>query len=92
VTQGSVSTLLAGSTAAYLEVDDPVRAREVLTRVRGVTGVIPEPPGLSVQLDGARRADLVSALVSAGVAVETVTARHRLEDAFLGLVGEETVR
>ena len=34
----------------------------------------------------ARRSDLVLALVQAGVAVETVTARRRLEEAFLGLV------
>jgi hypothetical protein len=34
----------------------------------------------------------VAALVSAGVAVETVTARHQLEDAFLGLVGRHTER
>ncbi len=92
VTQGSVATLLAGSTSAYLEVDDPVRGREVLEKVPGIAGVTAEPPGLSVRLDGASRSELVAALVGAGVAVETVTARHRLEDAFLGLVGEETVR
>jgi len=92
VTQGSVTTLLAGSTSAYLEVDDPVRASEVLANVPGVAGVSAEPPGLSVRLDGASRSELVTVLVGAGIAVETVTARHRLEDAFLGLVGEETVR
>ena len=48
--------------------------------------------GLSVVLAGATRAELVAALVHADVAVDTVTARHRLEDAFLGLLGEETVR
>ena len=37
-------------------------------------------------IDGARRSELVLALVQAGVAVETVTARRRLEEAFLGLV------
>ena len=45
-----------------------------------------EMPGLAVTLDGGRRSELVAALVGAGVAVETVTARRRLEDAFLGLV------
>jgi ABC-2 type transport system ATP-binding protein len=51
-----------------------------------------ESPGLSVELDGAARSTLVAALVNAGVAVETVTARHQLEDAFLGLVGRHTER
>ncbi len=41
---------------------------------------------------GYLRAELVYALVAAGVAVETVTARHQLEDAFLGLVGRHTER
>ena len=43
-------------------------------------------------LDGVSRADLVAALVHGGVGVQTVTARRRLEDAFLGLVGEEHAR
>ena len=35
------------------------------------------------------RSDLVAALVNAGIAVDTVQSRHRLEDAFLGLLAEE---
>jgi ABC-2 type transport system ATP-binding protein len=49
---------------------------------------MPEPPGLTLELDVIKRADVVAALVHAGVGVETVTTRHQLEDAFLGLVGE----
>jgi len=56
--------------------------------LKGVRRVVPEPPGLAVELDGIQRSDLVAALVHAGVGVETVTARHQLEDAFLGMVGE----
>ena len=48
-----------------------------------------EPPGLSVSIDGASRSELVAALVHGGIGVETVTARRRLEDAFLGLVEED---
>jgi len=44
-----------------------------------------------VQLDGAKRSDLVAALVGAGVRVDTVTPRRSLEDAFLDLVGEHSV-
>ena len=52
----------------------------------GVVAVTPEHPGLTVELDGQPRAELVAALVREGVAVETVMARNRLEDAFLGLL------
>jgi ABC-2 type transport system ATP-binding protein len=41
-----------------------------------------------VELDGIARSELVAALVHAGVGVDTVTARNRLEDAFLGLLRE----
>ena len=54
--------------------------------------VIDESPGLVVRLAGATRPDLVAALVAGGVGVQTVTSRHALEEAFLGLVGEETER
>jgi ABC-2 type transport system ATP-binding protein len=61
----------------------------VLDGLPTVRRVDDEPPGLAVSTDGGRRSDLVAALVAAGVAVETVTARRRLEDAFLGLVEGE---
>jgi ABC-2 type transport system ATP-binding protein len=43
------------------------------------------------QLDGLSRAVAVAALVGAGIGVEAVAVRHPLEEAFLQLVGEETV-
>ena len=58
----------------------------MLEALPGVQRVDDEAPGLAVAIDGVRRSDLVQALVQAGVAVETVTARRRLEEAFLGLV------
>ena len=92
VTMGTVRELLATSTTAYFEVDDVETARRVLSSAPDVGRVTDESPGLSVELDGAQRAALVTALVNAGVAVETVMARHQLEDAFLGLVGRHTER
>jgi ABC-2 type transport system ATP-binding protein len=92
VTTGTVRDLLATSTSAYFEVDDVAAARRVLEAVPGVVRVLDESPGIAVDLNGAPRADLVRALVSAGIGVETVTARHQLEDAFLGLVGRHTER
>jgi ABC-2 type transport system ATP-binding protein len=92
VTTGTVRDLVARSSSAYFEVDDVERARKVLGGAPGVTRVADEAPGISVDLDGVARSDLVRALVGAGIAVETVTSRHQLEDAFLGLVGEHTER
>jgi ABC-2 type transport system ATP-binding protein len=92
VKTGTVRDLMAQSTSAYFEVDDVARAVRLLSEAPGVARVTEEPPGLSVDLDGIARADLVAALVRAGIAVETVTSRHQLEDAFLGLVGEHTER
>ena len=88
VAAGSVRDLVGASRSVYLEVDDLAGARRVLEALPGVTGARVEAPGLVVELDGASRAGLVRALVTAGVGVETVTSRNRLEDAFLGLVGD----
>ena len=92
VAAGTVAELVASGASAYLEVDDPVRARELLGRMPGVERVAEESPGLVVTLAGATRPELVAALVGAGIGVQTVTSRHALEEAFLGLVGEQTER
>ena len=90
VTSGTVRDLTAAVGTAYLEVDgDVAAARSVLEAVPGVASVTDESPGLAVDLGTARRADLVAALVHAGIGVETVVSRRRLEDAFLGLLHEE---
>ena len=86
---GTVAELTQAGASAYLEVDDLERARQVLTARAGVTGVTTENSGLAVSLDGASRAEVVRELVRAGVRVETVTSRRRLEDAFLGVLEEE---
>jgi ABC-2 type transport system ATP-binding protein len=90
VAAGEVSTLIGESGSVYLEVDDVDLAQRVLEAMPIVRSVTFEVPGLAVSFGGSsRRADLVKALVDAGVGVETVTARHQLEDAFLGLVEAE---
>jgi ABC-2 type transport system ATP-binding protein len=86
VAAGSVEALIGSAGSVYLEVDDVAAARRVLEAIPGVRRVDDEAPGLAVAIDGIRRSDLVQALVQAEVAVETVTARRRLEEAFLGLV------
>jgi len=90
VAAGSVAELIGASGSVYLEVDDVTRAQQVLQQMPMVKRVEPEPPGLTVGMNGGARSALVAALVHAGVGVETVTVRRRLEDAFLGMVeGDE---
>jgi ABC-2 type transport system ATP-binding protein len=86
VAAGSVTDLIGSAGSVYLEVDDTAAARRVLEGMPSVQRVDDEAPGLAVAIDGVRRSELVAALVAAGIAVETVTARRRLEEAFLGLV------
>ena len=89
VTSGPVAELIGSDNAVYIEVDDVEGARRVLEAMAGVKKVALESPGLSVQLNGLRRPQIVAALVNAGLGVETVTSRHRLEDAFIGLLEED---
>jgi ABC-2 type transport system ATP-binding protein len=45
--------------------------------------------GIVVDLDGMPRSEVVRNLVGAGVGVERIAPRRRLEDVFLALVGED---
>jgi ABC-2 type transport system ATP-binding protein len=93
VAEGTIADLTrTNARTAYFEVDDREAAREILQRMPGVGAVTDDISGLVVDLDGVPRAHAVAALVHGGVGVETVTQRHRLEDAFVGLLGEETMR
>ena len=86
VADSPVAEVLAASGSAYIEVDDRDAATRALAALDGVTDVVFEGDGLAVRLHEVVRSDVVAALVAAGIRVETVTARHRLEDAFLELV------
>lgn len=88
VAEGTVADLVGSAGSIYVEVDDPVRGAEVLAAVTGVQRVRPQGDGLVVEREGGRRADLADALVHAGLRLETLTATHGLEDAFLDLLGE----
>jgi ABC-2 type transport system ATP-binding protein len=93
ISAGSVSELVGASDrSVFLEVDDTDAARKVLESMPKVLGIHPETTGLTVELDGLDRAELVAALVRGGVGVRTVAARRQLEDAFLQIVGEEHAR
>ena len=90
VASGQVDDIVGESPTVQFDVSDSATATDVLQKagVRSVTG---ESNGtLVVDLDGTSRADAVAALVQAGVGVDRVMPRRRLEDAFLALVGGDT--
>ncbi|MBO0689722.1 MAG: ABC transporter ATP-binding protein, partial [Candidatus Dormibacteraeota bacterium] len=89
VAAGPVDDIVGESAWVQFDVSDPERAAQVLERA-GAAGLAREGRRTVVaDLDGTPRATVVAALVEAGVAVERVVPRRRLEDAFLALVGGE---
>ncbi|HLT10449.1 MAG TPA: ATP-binding cassette domain-containing protein, partial [Micromonosporaceae bacterium] len=91
VADGPVEEIVGDSSVARFEVSDVAAAAAVLRGLDGVRDVaVDGGRGLVVDLDGAPRADAVAALVKAGVGVDRVVPRRRLEDAFLTLVGGDT--
>ncbi len=90
VASGPVEEIIGESPSVLLEVTDPVAAREVLDRLAGVS-VLPDGDGqLVVDTNGTARSEVVAELVRAGIGVDRVVPRRRLEDAFLALVGENS--
>jgi ABC-2 type transport system ATP-binding protein len=87
VAAGPVDDIVGDSPSVQFDVSDPAAAAEIL-RGAGARSVTPDGAGtLVADLDGTPRADAVAALVRAGVGVNRVVPRRRLEDAFLALVG-----
>ena len=92
VAAGPVADIVAGGGQASFTVDDPDAASRVLSGADGVTGVSTDGYTVHADLGPLPRSFAVTALVQAGVAVESAGPRRRLEDAFLQLVGEEVGR
>ncbi len=84
---GPVADLVSSRTTVYLEVDDIEAACSVLGRLSICSTVAAQGKGISFELNGAQRMDVVVALVGAGVGVQTIMARHGLEDAYIELLG-----
>jgi ABC-2 type transport system ATP-binding protein len=89
VAAGPVAELRGGTRTVVVEVDDRAAARLALAGVVEGGGLDVEGAGLVVDLGGAEVADVVAALVRAGVRVSAVTPRGRLEDAFLALTSDD---
>jgi ABC-2 type transport system ATP-binding protein len=90
VASGPVDEVVGESPSVQLEVSDVAEASRVLSGL-GVRSVTPDGGhGLIVDMDGTPRTELVASLVRAGVGVDRVVPRRRLEDAFLALVGDNS--
>jgi ABC-2 type transport system ATP-binding protein len=89
VASGKVDEIVGDSPTVQLDVSDVDTATSVLAGL-GVRSVAPDGEGLVVDMNGTPRAEVVAALVNAGVGVDRVVPRRRLEDAFLALVGGDT--
>jgi ABC-2 type transport system ATP-binding protein len=90
VASGPVDDIVGDSPSVQLDVTDTGTATEVLERI-GVRSVTPgETGGLVVDMNGTARSEMVAELVRAGVGVDRVVPRRRLEDAFLALVGDNS--
>jgi ABC-2 type transport system ATP-binding protein len=91
VANGPVEDVVGDSPIAHFEVSSVDEASTVLGGLTGVKSFIPDGrSGLVVDLNGTARTDVVAALVRAGVGVDRVVPRRRLEDAFLTLVGGDS--
>jgi ABC-2 type transport system ATP-binding protein len=90
VAAGEVGDIVSGGGETSFHVDDAERAAGVLRDLPGLADVPEADPtagSVYAKLNGVPRSDAISALVRAGVAVDQVGPRRRLEDAFLQLVG-----
>jgi ABC-2 type transport system ATP-binding protein len=91
VATGTVSEIVASTNTVSFTVDDAAQAATVLGDLEGVEVMGVDRCVVHARLNGLPRAVAVIALVGAGIAVEGIAARHQLEEAFLHLVGQETV-
>ncbi len=90
VAAGPVEDIVGDSPSVQVEVSDVSAAEQVLTGL-GVKSVTADgPSSLIVDMNGTPRAEMVASLVRAGVEVDRVVPRRRLEDAFLALVGDNS--
>jgi len=91
IAQGTVEEIVGTGGAVLIGLADDAdagRAVQVLSGLPGVGEVERTEEGLVVDLGATGRATALTALVTAGIAVDELSPRRRLEDAFLLLVGE----
>ena len=89
ISSGSVRDLVSAGGPTEIRVDDSARGAAALKGLVGLGRVVAtdgDNPRLRIDMGTAAPADVVRALVDAGVAVSGVTSSTRLEDVFLALV------
>src|SRR4029453_7073092 len=87
VASGPVEDIVGESPSVQIEVSDVPAASQVLSDL-GVRSIVPDGEhGLIVDMNGTPRSEVVASLVRAGVDVDRVVPRRRLEDPFLALGG-----
>ncbi len=86
VAAGPVADIVGDSPSVQLHVSDPDAAEQVLRGLSGLASVDRADGGFVVELAELPRTGMVEALVSAGIGVDRVVPRRRLEDAFLALL------
>jgi ABC-2 type transport system ATP-binding protein len=90
VASGQVSDIVGDSPSVQLDVSDVPAATRILEEL-GVRSVKTEGAnGLIVDMNGTARSEVVASLVGAGIGVDRLVPRRRLEDAFLSLVGDNS--
>jgi ABC-2 type transport system ATP-binding protein len=90
VASGLVDDIVGDSPSVQFEVSDVPAAERVFADL-GVLSVTPDGDhSLIVEMNGTPRTEVVASLVRAGVGVDRVVPRRRLEDAFLALVGDNS--
>jgi ABC-2 type transport system ATP-binding protein len=90
VAAGLVDDIVGDSPTVQLDVTDVTAASAVLDRLDVGSFTSDGNGGLIVDMNGTARSDVVAELVRAGVGVDRVMPRRRLEDAFLALVGDNS--
>ncbi|UGQ09398.1 alpha/beta fold hydrolase [Yinghuangia sp. ASG 101] len=88
VASGPVAAITGDGNSLAVGTPDPDRAVDVLASLPGIVTVTPEGDGVLVHLAGAEASAVVAELVGAGVPVDRVVAKRRLEDVFLTLIGD----
>ncbi|GAA1598393.1 alpha/beta fold hydrolase [Actinoplanes couchii] len=90
VASGPVNDIVGDSPSVQLDVSDVPAATRVLEEL-GVKSVQTEgESSLIVDMNGTARSEVVASLVTAGIGVDRLVPRRRLEDAFLSLVGDNS--
>jgi ABC-2 type transport system ATP-binding protein len=91
IAQGTVEEIVGSGGAVLIGLADDADVDRAVALLSGLPGAGPverTEEGLVVDLGGTGRAAALAALVGAGIGVDQLTPRRRLEDAFLSLVGE----